>query len=177
MSGLLRYERDALLFGVARRALFDRLPRGALPILKEVARHLLRRPVVGIAAVARRHDGHILLVKRGDTGTWGLPGGTMEWGEPARTSLTRELREEAGATVLRTGRLVGVFTAPERDDRMHGVTIVVEAEVAPELSGPENPIEIHEARFFPPDALPHPLAFTGDDMVKQALAGGPAYWE
>ncbi len=86
-----------LCWGVAERALFDRLPQGALPILKEVARHLLRRPVVGIAAVARRHDGHLLLVKRGDTGSWGLPGGTMEWGEPARASLVRELREEAGS--------------------------------------------------------------------------------
>jgi 8-oxo-dGTP diphosphatase len=162
---------------MSRRALFDRLPRGALPILKEVARHLLRRPVVGVAAIARRKDGQILLVKRGDTGTWGLPGGTMEWGEPARTSLERELREEAGATVLKVGKLIGVFTAPERDDRIHGVTIVVEAEVADDLSGPENPIEIHEAKFFPVDEIPHPLAFTGDDMIKQAFSNAPPYWE
>jgi 8-oxo-dGTP diphosphatase len=148
-----------------------------LPILKEVARHLLRRPVVGIAAIARKQDGQILLVKRGDTGTWGLPGGTMEWGEPARTSLERELREEAGATVLNVGRLVGVYTSPERDDRMHGVTIVVEAQVADHLQGPENPIEIHDARFFAPHEIPHPLAFTGDDMLKHALSGAPPYWE
>lgn len=160
-----------------KRALFDRLPRGALPILKEVARHLLRRPVVGVAAVARRSDGQILLVKRGDTGTWGLPGGTMEWGEPARECLVRELREEAGASVLRAGRLVGVYTAPERDDRMHGVTIVVEAEVADELLRPENPIEIHEARFFAPADIPHPLAFTGGDMLRHALSGEPPHWE
>lgn len=162
---------------VSRRAIFDRLPRGALPILKEVARHLLRRPVVGIAAIARRPDGQILLVKRGDTGTWGLPGGTMEWGEPARVSLERELREEAGATVVRAGKLLGVYTAPERDDRIHGVTIVVEAEVLAEITGPENPIEIHEARFFPENQLPHPLAFTGDDMIEHALSGAAPYWE
>ena len=162
---------------MTRRALFDRLPRGALPILKEVARHLLRKPVVGIVAIARRADGHILLVRRGDTGTWGLPGGTLEWGEPARAGLVRELREEAGATVLSTGRLVGVYTAPERDARMHAVTIVVEAAVAAELAGPENPIEIHDARFFAPDAIPRPLAFTADDMLKQASTEDAAYWE
>jgi 8-oxo-dGTP diphosphatase len=138
---------------------------------------LLRRPVVGIAGLARRSDGHILLVRRGDTGTWGLPGGTLEWGEPAREGLRRELLEEAGATVLETGRLLGVYTAPERDTRMHGVTIVVEARVADTINGPSNPIEIHDARFFAPDALPRPLAFTGDEMIERALAGGPAYWE
>lgn len=172
-----RPARDAFLIHVARKALFDRLPRGALPILKEVARHLLRRPVIGVTAVARRENGDILLVKRGDTGTWGLPGGTLEWGEPARRGLERELAEEAGATLLSAGRLVGVYTAPERDARMHSVTICVEALVAADIRGPENPIEIHAAQFFPLDAIPRPLAFTGDDMVVQALSKRPPYWE
>jgi 8-oxo-dGTP diphosphatase len=167
----------ALLFGVSKRALLDRLPRGALPIIKEVARHLLRRPVVGVAALARRSDGAILLVKRGDTGGWGLPGGTLEWGEPAREGLRRELREEAGATLLASGRLLGVYTAPERDTRMHGVTILVEAAVADIITGPENPIEIHDARFFALAALPRPLAFTQDEMIERALAGAEPYWE
>src|SRR3954454_6451783 len=96
-----------------RRALFEVLPSGALPILREIARILLRRPLAGIAAVARRSDGHILLVRRSDTGTWALPGGTLEWGELARDGLRRELQEEAGAQLLDTGRLVGVYTAPE----------------------------------------------------------------
>jgi 8-oxo-dGTP diphosphatase len=162
---------------VSPRPLFDRIPRGLFPILREVARHLLRRPVVGIAAVARRSDGQILLIKRGDTGTWALPGGTLEWGEPSAVSLRRELREEAGATVLEVGRLVGIYTAPERDVRMHAVTILVEARVADSITGPENPIEIHDAQFFPLSAIPGPLAYTGDEMLAHALHGGAAYWE
>ncbi len=162
---------------MSRKALFDRLPKGALPILKELARHVFRRPIVGIAAVARRSDGQILLIRRGDTGTWALPGGTLEWGESARTSLIRELIEEAGATVLGTGRLTGVYTAPHRDARMHGVTLVVEATVADEIHGPENPIEILDAAFFEPAQVPRPLAFTTDEMLDHALAGGSAYWE
>jgi 8-oxo-dGTP diphosphatase len=162
---------------VARRPLFDRLPRGALPILKEVARHILRRPVVGIAAVARRSDGKILLIRRGDTGTWALPGGTLEWGEPAAESLRRELREEAGATLVSAGRLIGVYTAPHRDVRMHGVTILVDAKVEDTISGPENPLEVLEARFFGLLEIPRPLAYTGDEMLEQALSGRPPFWE
>jgi 8-oxo-dGTP diphosphatase len=159
------------------KGLFEHFPKGALPILKEIMRHVLRRPLVGVAVVARRSDGQILLVRRGDTGTWALPGGTLEWGEPARLTLSRELDEEAGARLRAAGRLVGVFTAPERDSRCHGVTILVEGRVEDHITGPKNPLEILEARFFAVDALPGPLAFTMDDMVSAALSGAPPYWE
>lgn len=159
------------------RALFDRLPPGALPILREIARVVLRRPVAGIVAVARRKDGQVLLVRRGDTGTWALPGGTLEWGETARETLRRELSEEAGATLLEFGRLHGVYTDPERDTRMHAVTIAVAATVADTLTGPKNPIEILEARFFPLDALPKAFAYTLDEVLARSLAEDDPYWE
>jgi 8-oxo-dGTP diphosphatase len=160
-----------------RRGLFERLPKGVLPIAREIARVVLRRPVAGILAVARRADGQLLLIRRGDTGTWALPGGTLEWGEPAKQALARELREEAGAVLIDTGRLVGVYTAPERDQRMHAITIVVEATVESTLTGPGNAIEILDARFFGVDALPTPLAFSYGEMLAHALAGGEPHWE
>jgi 8-oxo-dGTP diphosphatase len=158
------------------RPLFDFLPRGSVAILREIVRVALRRPVAGVAAVARRADGQLLLVKRGDTGQWALPGGTLEWGEPLRACIVRELREEAGATVERLGRLVGVYGAPDRDPRMHGVTVLVEAVVAERLEGPLNALEIHGAGFFPLHALPGPLAFGMDDMLCASIAGGTE-WE
>lgn len=160
-----------------RRALFDLIPPGLFPVLREIGRVLLRRPVAGIVAIARRPDGQLLLVRRGDTGTWALPGGTLEWGEPAGATIARELLEEAGATVLSTGRLVGVYSAPTRDVRMHAVTIVIEAEVAPVLTGPGNPLEIHDARFFAPSDVPTELAYTTGEMLQRALASREPYWE
>jgi 8-oxo-dGTP diphosphatase len=162
---------------MARRALFDVLPPGVLPILREMGRVILRRPVVGILAVARRADGQLLLIRRGDTGTWALPGGTLEWGEPARVKLARELREEAGAVLVSTGRLVGVYTAPRRDVRMHAVTIVVEATVESELQGAANPLEVLDGGFFADDALPGPLAYTCDEMLAHARSARDPYWE
>ena len=76
--------------------MYLRLPKAASGILREVGRHVLRRPVVGIAAVARAPDGRVLLVRRADTGTWALPGGTLEWGETLANTLPRELDEEWG---------------------------------------------------------------------------------
>ena len=50
-------------------------------------------------------------------------------GETIRELLPRELREEAGAELRAIGRLVGVFSRPDRDLRFHGVTVVVTCEV------------------------------------------------
>src|SRR5579871_4857729 len=89
------------------------IPSAAFRLIREAARHLLRRPVVGIAAAARTADGRWLLIRRGDTGEWALPGGTLEWGEKLRDSIVRELEEEAGVVACEVGRVVGVWSAPE----------------------------------------------------------------
>jgi 8-oxo-dGTP diphosphatase len=147
------------------------VPRGAWGIVKEVARHLLRRPVVGIAAAARTPDGRWLLVRRGDTGEWALPGGTLEWGETLRTSIVREMEEEAGVTRCEVGRLVGVWSRPDRDPRFHGVTVVVACEVDPPVKDPVNPVEITEVRLFARDELPAGLAMGMQDMLRVAVEG------
>lgn len=44
-------------------------------------------------------SGKILLQKRADKGTWGLPGGAIELGESAVEALEREFYEETGVKV------------------------------------------------------------------------------
>lgn len=59
------------------------------------------RPLVGIGIVLLK-PGFVLLVKRGKApaaGTWSLPGGAQEVGEPAETTARRELMEETGLAV------------------------------------------------------------------------------
>ncbi|MFO0676435.1 MAG: NUDIX hydrolase [Polyangiaceae bacterium] len=144
------------------------LPRGAITILREAARHLLRRPVVGVAVCARTDDGRWVLIRRADTGTWALPGGTLEWDETLRESMVRELAEEAGIDDVTFVRVVGAYSRPDRDQRFHGVTIAVECRVALPTKPPSNPLEIREVGVFADDALPSPLAMGMDDMVKAA---------
>jgi 8-oxo-dGTP diphosphatase len=153
------------------------LPEGALAILKEVARHLLRRPVVGIAAAARTKDGRWLLIKRADTGTWALPGGTLEWGETLRDGLAREMEEEAGVLACEVERVVGVWSRPSRDPRFHAVTIVVLCAIAPPERAPMNPLEVREARLFADAELPAELAMGMRDYLDAARAGGAAVLE
>ena len=154
-----------------------RIPRGAFAIVKEVARHLLRRPVVGIAAAARTDDGRWLLVRRGDVGQWALPGGTLEWGETLRASLLRELEEEAGVLRCDVVRVVGVFSRPDRDPRFHAVTLVVECRIDPPAKPPMNPLEITEVSLFRREELPASLAMGMTDMLQAALDPGDAVLE
>ena len=53
--------------------------------------------------------GKILLQKRADKGTWGLPGGAIELGESAVEALVREFYEETGITV-KVHKLLNVYT-------------------------------------------------------------------
>lgn len=145
--------------------------RGLFQISKEILRHLLRRPVVGLCVVARTSDSRILLIRRGDTNQWALPGGTVEWGETLRTTLPRELWEETGVTQVKAGKLTGVYSDPERDPRFHAVTVVVEAEIEEPQTAPQNPLEIKEVRLFHPDELPEQMSHGTRDMLQDALAG------
>lgn len=137
-------------------------------IVKEVARHLLRRPVVGVAVAARLTDGRWVLIRRGDTGEWALPGGTLEWGETLRSAVERELLEEAGVELIEHGALLGAYSAPERDLRFHAVTILVGARVSAPADAPVNPLEIREVGVFRDDELPTQLAHGMSDMLRHA---------
>jgi len=149
-----------------------RIPRGAFVVVKEILRHILRRPVIGIGAAARTPDGRWLLIRRGDTGEWALPGGTAEWGETLRETIVRELEEEAGVVKCEVGRLVGVWSRPDRDPRFHAVTVVVECRVGEPVKPPVNPVEITEVKLFRTDELPRELAMGMQDMLRVAVEGG-----
>jgi 8-oxo-dGTP diphosphatase len=154
-----------------------RIPKGVFAIVKEIARHVIRRPVVGIAAAARTDDGRWLLVRRADVDDWALPGGTLEWGETFRSSIVRELAEEAGVDACEIIRLVGVFSRPDRDPRLHAVTVLVECRIEPPVREPSNPLEITDARLFAANEIPLTLAMDMHDMIRAALDGASGILE
>jgi 8-oxo-dGTP diphosphatase len=153
-----------------------RIPSAVFGVVKEILRHLLRRPVVGFVVFARTVDGRVVLIRRGDTGGWALPGGTLEWGETLRDGLPRELLEEAGVELLQSGGLLGVYSDPARDPRFHAVTVVLSATVSEPQRPPMNPVEILEVKCFAEDALPTGLSHRTDDILANARKG-TLVWE
>lgn len=68
----------------------------------------------------------ILLVRRKFDpfeGRYALPGGFVEYGETVDECVIREVREETGLRVS-VDRLLGVYSAPDRDPRGHTITLV-----------------------------------------------------
>lgn len=146
-------------------------PSDVFALVREATRHVLRHPVIGVAAAARTQDGRWLLIRRRDTGGWALPGGTLEWGESVSPAIARELAEEAGASVIGDCQLFNVYSRPERDYRFHAVTIVVTATVTEPRRAPRNPLEIAEVRLFADDELPLTLSMGMSDMLEDVRLG------
>jgi ADP-ribose pyrophosphatase YjhB (NUDIX family) len=144
---------------------------GLIALGWEGMRLILRRPLVGVLAVARDDAGRVLLIRRAETNSWGLPGGLIDYGETIAEALARELREESGYELVRVARVIGVYSARDRDPRIHSICIVVEAEVAAAPRLP-NPLEIVEVRAFAADALPQSLAYDTGRMLDDWRAGG-----
>jgi 8-oxo-dGTP diphosphatase len=93
-----------------------------------------------------------LVARRFEPLGWALPGGFVETGETTEDAAVREAFEETGLTVRLCG-LLGVYSDPRRDPRLHTVSTVYTARA-------ENPEAIRggddaaEARFFPLSSLP-----------------------
>lgn len=74
-----------------------------------VGHDLLMMPCA--AAIVRDDEGRVLLQRRSDTGTWGVPGGALDPGEHPAQACVREVYEETGL-IVRPVSVVAVETHP-----------------------------------------------------------------
>lgn len=110
--------------------------------------------IIGVTGVVRDHDGRVLLLRHRlwpEGRQWGLPTGYARSGETFPQTVAREVREETGLTVS-TGALVSVRS---------GYRLRAEVAYEATCSGGElrlSSLEVLEAAWFQPDALPAGLA-------------------
>jgi ADP-ribose pyrophosphatase YjhB (NUDIX family) len=147
-----------------------------------MARYFARNPQelrLSVSAVVWRDDrrSRLLLMRRSDNGHWGLPGGYVEIGESVSEGTAREVLEETGVKI-RLGRLIGVYSDPERQvieypdgRRVQAVNLCFEAFAVGE-GEPTTPEETLETGYFEADGLPEPFVPIHGVRVEDALAGG-----
>ena len=97
----------------------------------QLREYIGHRPIlmVGAAILILDTQGRLLMMKRSDSGCWGLPGGATEPGEVIEDAAKRETLEE---TSIKIGEmsLFGVFSGPElyykypNGDEVYNVTII-----------------------------------------------------
>ena len=97
----------------------------------QLRQYIGQRPIllVGAAVLVLDHENRLLMMKRSDIGYWGIPGGAMEPGESAETTVRRETLEETNLEIGEMS-LFGVFSGPElyykypNGDEVYNVSIV-----------------------------------------------------
>ncbi|MFZ9736794.1 MAG: NUDIX domain-containing protein [Prochlorotrichaceae cyanobacterium] len=132
---------------------------------------IFRHPLVGVSVIGITPEGLIVLVRRRDNGQWSLPGGLVDWGETIAQAAAREFREETGFTLQSITRLVGVYSDPHRDPRIHSVCVTVLAEVIAGGEGTDS-LEISDVKAVPLEHLPFgKLSHDHDRQLQDYLSG------
>lgn len=135
---------------------------------------IFRHPVTGTTIIPVLPDGRIVLVQRSDSEKWGLPGGMVDWGEDIPHAACRELEEETGLRLIKIRRLVGVYSDPERDPRLHSISVLIEAEVEGEIDVKDK-LEILQAKAYLPEEMPRgDLSHDHDRQLDDYLNGQTA---
>ena len=131
---------------------------------------IFQHPLAGASIVPILPDGRIVLVRRQDNGRWALPGGMVDWGEDIPTTVKRELWEETGLNLVKIRRLVGVYSQPDRDLRVHSICILVEAEVEGNMNVKDT-LEISDVKAFDRSSLPEDLSHDYAQQLKDYFSG------
>lgn len=131
--------------------------------VRRMRQHIGHEPLLLAAAgvIVTDQHGSILLQRRGDDGSWGIPGGALELGETLEETARRELLEETG---LVAGRLTPLdsYSGPEffiqhvNGDQVYVVgTTFLAHDVSGELRVDGD--ESLELRYFAPSRWPDGL--------------------
>ncbi len=132
---------------------------------------ILRRPLVAASVIAILPDNRLVLIRRRDSGLWGLPGGLVDWGENVQTAAKRELLEETGLKLVSPGRLVGVYSGSQRDERFHSICVALEAKAEGLMDG-FDPDEVLEVGTFHQHELPNgQMAHDHQQQLQDYFAG------
>jgi 8-oxo-dGTP diphosphatase len=143
----------------------------AWQFFKTVIGIIFRHPVTGTTIIPILPDGRIVLVRRRDTGQWSLPGGMVDWGEDIATTARREIAEETGLELVKIRRLIGVYSSPDRDPRIHSITVAIEADVRGKPTVRDR-AEISDIQaFFPKDLQLSNLAHDHERQLKDYFEG------
>lgn len=114
-----------------------------------------KNPLPTVDIVIRNQGGIVLIRRKNPPFGWALPGGFVDYGESVEQAAVREAREETSLDVSNL-KLLGVYSAPDRDPRHHTISTVF---VADSMGTSKAGDDASELQVFVKDDLPSELAF------------------
>lgn len=127
---------------------------------------MYRNPFPTVDIIIELPDGIVLIERKNPPHGWALPGGFVDYGESLEQAAQREAKEETGLE-LGNLRLLGCYSDPTRDARMHTISTVY---VASGHGIPQAADDAASLRVFPIAALPHDLCFDHATILRDYLA-------
>ena len=121
-------------------------------------------------------EGRVLLVRHSYKPGWAFPGGGVERGEDAETTLVRELEEETGVATTAAPELYGLYTNFQNFPGDHIAFYRVRSWQRPRVPAPNR--EIVEQGFFGLDRLPAGLTRGTERRLAEVFRAAPrsAIW-
>lgn len=114
-----------------------------------------RNPFPTVDIIIELDSGIVLIERRNEPLGWALPGGFVDYGESLESAAIREAREETSLDIKGL-RLLGCYSDPKRDSRMHTISVVY---IATASGIPCAADDAREVAVFSLDSLPKKLCF------------------
>lgn len=114
-----------------------------------------RNPFPTVDIIIELGEKIVLIKRKNPPYGWALPGGFVDYGESLEQAAIREAREETSLVVTDL-RLLGCYSDPARDSRMHTISTVY---IAQSAGTPQAADDAAELALFSLNELPAPLCF------------------
>ena len=114
-----------------------------------------RNPFPTVDIIIEFQGGIVLIERKNPPHGWALPGGFVDYGESLEDAAVREAREETSLEINNL-RLLGCYSDPRRDERMHTISTVY---IADGCGLPQAADDAAEVGIFQLDNLPGHLCF------------------
>jgi ADP-ribose pyrophosphatase YjhB (NUDIX family) len=121
-----------------------------------------KNPVPTVDIIIRTSQGIVLIQRKNPPYGWAIPGGFIDYGESAEDAAMREAEEETSLKISNL-KLLGVYSAPDRDPRFHTLSVVFTAESD---GVPAAGDDAEELGVFTFETLPSQLAFDHAAILK-----------
>ena len=129
-----------------------------------------RNPFPTVDIIIEMDEGIVLIKRKNPPFGWALPGGFVDYGESLEASAVREAKEETSLDVTLVSEF-GAYSEPDRDPRMHTITVVFIAKAEGEPQAADDAAEIG---IFYKDTLPEKLAFDHGSILQDYFASQTA---
>jgi 8-oxo-dGTP diphosphatase len=114
-----------------------------------------KNPVPAVDIIIETDYGIVLIERKNEPFGWALPGGFVDYGESLEAAAVREAREETSLEISDL-RLLGCYSDPARDKRMHTISTVYIAKAHGIPCAADDAINIAVYKL---DSLPEQLCF------------------